>query len=142
MINDKISNKLYFVGIVMDIQRIGTTERWSDAVIFNNVVYMVEVPSKLDAGLSAQSKELLSLIEKSLIKYGSNKGRILSATIFLKDITQIAEFNAVWDKWLPEGSAPSRACVQANLADAKYLVEIQLTAAIVNDDKVKVSFLT
>lgn len=126
----------------MNIQRIGTTERWSDAVVFNNVIYMVEVPTKLDVSLAAQSKELLTLIEKSLVKYGSNKGQILSATIFLKDITQIAEFNAVWDKWLPEGSAPSRACVQAHLADAKYLVEIQLTAAVISNDRVKVSFLT
>lgn len=115
----------------MSIKRFGTTKRWSDATVFNNVVYMVEVPATTTANISEQTKELLSLIEAGLIKYSSSKSNILSVTIFLKDIRQIGEFNEIWDNWLPENTAPSRACVEANMAHAEYLVEIQLTAAIV-----------
>lgn len=124
----------------MKVSRIGTTERWSDAVIFNNVVYMVEVPSNLADDLAVQTKDLLALIEKALLNYGSDKAHILSVTIYLKDIAQIDVFNKIWDKWLPAKSAPSRACVEAKLANPNYLVEIQLTAAVL--EKPEVKFMT
>lgn len=112
------------------IQRIGCTERWSDAVIHNNTLYMVEVPANTEGNITQQSIELLNMIERGLESYGSHKSKILSATIYLKDINLIGEFNAIWDNWLPSGSAPSRACIEANLAHQNYLVEIQLVAAI------------
>ncbi len=114
----------------MRITRVGTTARWSDVVIFNNVLYTVEVPTTLDAGLKDQTKEVLNSIAKILSDNGTDKKHILSVTIYLKDIAQIDEFNQIWDKWLPLGSAPVRACVEAKLANPKYLVEIQLSAAV------------
>ena len=52
-------------------------------------------------------------------------------TIYLADIADYDAMNAVWDTWVPEGHAPTRACVQAKLANAKYRVEMALTAAVV-----------
>ncbi|RTL13375.1 MAG: RidA family protein [Neisseriaceae bacterium] len=123
------------------ITRVGTTARWSDVVIFNNVLYTVEVPTILEVGLKDQTKEVLSNIAKILNENGSDKKHILNVTIYLKDITQIDEFNQIWDKWLPLGSAPVRACVEARLANPRYLVEIQLSAAIINTDA-QVKFMT
>lgn len=114
----------------MPITRIGTTRRWSDAVIHNNTVYLVEVPSNLNGDISGQTHDILSLIEVRLNQVGSSKTDILMATIYLRDISQINEFNQIWDEWLIEGSAPSRACIQAVLANPQYLVEIQIIAAI------------
>ncbi|MGL4269911.1 MAG: RidA family protein [Plesiomonas sp.] len=111
------------------IERIGTTARWSDIVIHNDTVYMVEVPTTLDAGITQQAEEVLASLQALLQQAGSDKSRILSATIYLKEISEIAAFNAVWDAWLPSGSAPVRACVQAVMANPNYRVEIQLTAA-------------
>ena len=37
--------------------------------------------------------------------------------------------NAVWDAWVPEGTAPSRACVQAGLAHPGWRIEAVITAA-------------
>ena len=125
----------------MRITRVGTTARWSDVVIFNNVLYTVEVPSILDAGLRDQTKEVLANIAKVLIENGSDKKNILNVTIYLKNIDQIDEFNQIWDKWLPLGSAPVRACVEAKLANPGYLVEIQLSAAVINTDAA-VKFMT
>lgn len=114
----------------MSIERIGTTKRWSDVVIYNKTLYLVEIPTNINQPLREQSIELLQLIEKSLNTNNSDKSLILSATIFLKDITQIEIFNSIWDDWIPNGTAPSRACIEANLANKDYLVEIQLIAAI------------
>jgi enamine deaminase RidA (YjgF/YER057c/UK114 family) len=36
--------------------------------------------------------------------------------------------NEVWDAWVPEGCAPTRATVQAQLASPQLLVEIAVVA--------------
>jgi len=113
----------------MPIQRQGTTARWSDAVIHNGTVYCVEVAANPEQDLPAQTRQVLQQLEVTLAKAGSNSSRLLSVTIFLKDIEQIGAFNEIWDTWVPPGSAPSRACVQARMADPTYLVELQVIAA-------------
>ncbi|QGX38320.1 RidA family protein [Permianibacter aggregans] len=113
----------------MPIKRLGTTVRWSDAVIHNGTVYCVEVAENTDSDLPQQTQQVLTQLESTLKNAGSDKTRLLSVTIFLKDIKQIGEFNAIWDRWVPTGTAPSRACVQAVMADPGYLVELQVTAA-------------
>lgn len=114
----------------MQIQRHGTTRRYSDSVVHNGTVYLVEVPSNLDDEITAQTSNLLASIEKLLAQAGSNKNCLLMVTIYLVDMADYDAMNAVWDDWLPMGSAPTRACVQARLANPKYRVEMALTATI------------
>ena len=113
----------------MEIKRIGTTKRWSDLTIHNNTLYLVEVPAKSE-GIIEQTKEVLNSIEQILAANGSGKDAILMTTIYLSDIANIDLFNQVWDDWLPEGSAPVRACVEVKLAKRQYLVELQVVAAL------------
>ena len=113
----------------MQIQRHGSTRRYSDSVVHNGTVYLVEVPSNLDADITGQTENLLASIERLLAQAGSDKFRLLMATIYLADMADYSAMNAVWDDWLPEGSAPARACVQARLANPGFRVEIVLTAA-------------
>ena len=61
---------------------------------------------------------------------GSDKSKILMATIYLKDISYFDEMNEVWDNWVEAGHAPARACVEAALAEKELLVEIVVTAAV------------
>ena len=113
----------------MQIQRHGSTCRYSDSVVHNGTVYLVEVPSNLDADITGQTENLLASVERLLAQAGSDKSRLLMATIYLADMADYRAMNAVWDAWLPEGSAPARACVQARLANPGFRVEIVLTAA-------------
>ena len=113
----------------MQIQRHGSTRRYSDSVVHNGTVYLVEVPSNLDADITGQTENLLASIERLLAQAGSDKSRLLMATIYLADMADYSAMNKVWDAWLPEGSAPARACVQARLANPEFRVEIVLTAA-------------
>jgi enamine deaminase RidA (YjgF/YER057c/UK114 family) len=114
----------------MQIQRHGTTRRYSDSVVHNGTVYLVEVPSNLDDDITAQTANLLASLEQLLSQAGSEKSCLLMVTIYLADMADYDAMNAVWDNWLAEGSAPSRACVQARLANPKYRVEMALTAAV------------
>lgn len=114
----------------MPIQRHGVTRRYADSVVYNGTVYLVEVPSNLDVDITAKTENLLASIERRLAEAGSDKSRLLMVTIYLADMADYAAINAVWDAWLPEGSAPARACVQAQLANPEYGVEMALTAAV------------
>ena len=113
----------------MNIQRHGTTRRYSDSVVHNGTVYLVEVPANLDGDITAQTENMLAGVERLLAQAGSDKSRLLMATIYLSDMADYDAMNAVWDAWLPEDCAPTRACVQARLAKPEFRVEIALTAA-------------
>jgi enamine deaminase RidA (YjgF/YER057c/UK114 family) len=112
------------------IQRIGVQTRWSDIVIHDGTVYVVEVPASAAADVTVQTREVLASLEDSLRQAGSSKAHLLLVTIFLTDIGDLDAFNAVWDAWVPPGAAPVRACVQARLGNPGYRVELQVTAAV------------
>jgi enamine deaminase RidA (YjgF/YER057c/UK114 family) len=114
-----------------DLQRLHVAARYSEAAIFNGVVYLAGmVPECEAADIRSQTADVLRQIEQRLIESGSDKTRILRTQIYLKDITDIAAMNEVWDAWVEAGSAPPRATVQAALADPAYLIEVVVTAAV------------
>lgn len=114
----------------MSIERIEPAQRWSEAVIHNNVVYYTSVPENLDDGAAAQTANTLAAIDKLLAQVGSDKSRILDATIFLADGNDFAAMNSAWDAWVVAGSAPVRCTVEARLMNPKFKVEIKIIAAI------------
>ena len=112
------------------IVRMGTTERMSKIVVHKNTIYLCgQVADNGDASIGPQTESMLAKVEKLLGQAGSGKENILSATIYLRDIKDFEGMNAVWDKWIPEGHAPARACVEARLARPDLLVEVSVIAA-------------
>ena len=116
----------------MDIKRINPTVRWSDATVFNNMAHFVEIAEDTSADISGQVQQILTQAEATLALVNSNKSRILSVTIYVTDFASLATLNAQWDVWFPEGCAPSRACVKAELVDPSYLVEMTFVAAVLS----------
>lgn len=115
----------------MNIERIGTTARYSDIVIHNHTAYLVEVPETEHTPIDQQTQEILGRFEPQLARIGSDKGRILSATLYLIDMNDYEGMNRVWDAWFAPGTAPSRACIQvAGLARPGWRIEIALTVAV------------
>lgn len=113
----------------MTIERHGTTRRYSDTVVHGGTVYLVEVPQTLSTDITGQTREMLASVEKLLAQAGSDKSRLLQATIYLRDMADYAAMNAVWEDWVPEGTAPVRACIEARLANPDMRVEIVIVAA-------------
>ena len=83
----------------------------------------------LGSALFLATLSLLAQAERTLSLCGSDKSRLLMATIYLKHMRDRAAFNAVWEQWLPKGCAPARVCVSAEMASPDYLLEIAFTAA-------------
>ena len=113
----------------MTIERLGTTRRYSDVVIHHDTVYLVEIPQTLTADITTQTREVLASIEKLLLQAGSDKTRLLQVTLYLPDMNDYEAMNAVWDDWVPEGTAPVRACVSARLAHPGFRLEAVVVAA-------------
>ncbi|MFG1172353.1 RidA family protein [Erwiniaceae bacterium CAU 1747] len=113
----------------MAIERIDPEHRMSEAVIHNDIVYYTSVPENLDEDAEAQTANALAVIDRLLTRVGSDKSRILDATIFLVNKDDFAAMNRAWDAWVSPGNAPVRCTVHAGLMNPKYLVEIKVVAA-------------
>jgi enamine deaminase RidA (YjgF/YER057c/UK114 family) len=114
------------------IKRIGAGARMSKAVVHGDLVYTAGQVADTSKGgsVAEQTKEILTLIEEILEEAGSEKAKILSATIYLYDISTFAEMNGVWDAWVDKANPPARATVEAKLVAPAYKVEIAVIAAL------------
>ncbi len=110
------------------IERIETGPRMSKIVKHNGVAYLC---GQVGAGdnVTEQTKDCLSRVDALLEQAGSSRERILQTIIWVSDMVNFAEMNAVWDTWVPSGHAPARACGEAKLARPSLLVEVIVTAA-------------
>jgi len=115
----------------MSIQRFETGPRMSQVVVNGNTVYLAGVVANRAAGESVtkQTQDILNIIDGHLARAGTDKSKLLTATIYITDMRTFAEMNAVWDAWVSPGNTPARATVEARLAATQYSVEIMVTAA-------------
>ena len=113
------------------IHRLRTTPRMSKVVRYAGLLFLSGQTSSgtpiLD--IAGQTREVLKRIDELLAESGSDKSRLLSATIYLQKIDDFDAMNAEWEAWTPEGAAPARATVEARLASPQLLVEMTVTAA-------------
>lgn len=116
----------------MAIERIEVGARLSKVVVHGDTVYVAGLTADQTAGQSvtAQTEEILGAIDVLLAKAGTDKSKLLQATIWLQDIRTVDEMNKVWDAWVPAGTAPARACIEARLQSPAKMVEIRVTAAL------------
>ena len=115
----------------MSIERINCGPRMSSAVVHGNIVYLAGLTADdrtLD--VKGQTKQILDKIDRFLAQAGTDKTRILSASIWLASHASYNDVNEIWDAWVPEGEAPARACVESKLAFPQYTVEIGVIAAV------------
>ena len=113
-----------------EIKHYDVGARSSRVTEHNGILYFTgHVAAGKQPTIEEQTEALLKRLEGLLEDYGSDKNHILSASIYLKNFEDIDGMNSVWDKWIDEGCAPARLCVQARIADG-YLLEISLIAAV------------
>jgi enamine deaminase RidA (YjgF/YER057c/UK114 family) len=115
---------------VAGVQRFGVGPRYSEAAVFNGVVYLAGmVPECAELDIRSQTANILAQIDARLAEMGSDKSRLLRVQIYLAHISDIAAMNEVWDAWVAPGHAPPRATVEARLARADWKIEVVATAA-------------
>jgi enamine deaminase RidA (YjgF/YER057c/UK114 family) len=117
-------------GDAMKVERHEVGPRMSQIVIHGDTVYLAGIVAQNSGGKSVtdQTKEILAAIDGFLAKAGTDKSKLLSANIWITDMANFAEMNAVWDAWVSPGNTPARATVEARLATPDYKVEIMVVA--------------
>ena len=113
----------------MTIERHDVGPRMSKCVVHGNTVYLAGIVANEPKGTTDQTKDILAQIDGFLAKAGTDKSKLLTANIWITDMANFAEMNAVWDGWVSAGNTPARATVEAGLATPDYKVEIMVVAA-------------
>lgn len=114
----------------MAITKLRVGEKLSRIVIHNDTVYLCgQVANDYDGDITEQTRQVLARIDEHLKLAATDKSNLLSATVYLKDISQAPDMNAIWNDWMRGYEPPARTCVQANMGNPKILVEITVTAA-------------
>lgn len=122
----------------MSIERYGTTKPVGGIPVISlitaheNIVYLCGVtadPERL-GDIKDQTHQVLERIDRLLAKAGTDKSRLLSAQVWLTDMADFVDHNAIWNAWVDPDNAPVRVCVQSpQLWRSGMLVEIMATAA-------------
>ena len=98
----------------MSIERIDPGRRFAQAVVYGDTVYLAgHTSTNADAGVYEQTREILAAIDAHLAAAGSDRSKLLSASIWLTDIATFDEMNRAWDAWVDPANLPARATVEA-----------------------------
>lgn len=102
----------------------------SGAVVHGGIVYLSGQVALSAAGadFETQAQEVFARIDALLEKAGSNRAQLLSATIWLTELEDFAQFNALWQAWLDGAPPPARATTRADLMLPGLKLEVQVTA--------------
>jgi enamine deaminase RidA (YjgF/YER057c/UK114 family) len=113
----------------MPITRHQPTKLYSKVVEANGFVYTAgTVAEDLAQDVKGQTQQILKDIDRLLGLAGTDKSKLVSATIWLSDIRTRDAMNEVWNAWTGTSNLPARACVEAKLADPRMQVEIAVVA--------------
>lgn len=113
------------------IQRFEVGPRLSEMAIYNGTIYLAgQIAEDTSVDIQGQTRQVLESIDVLLAQAGSDKSKILHAQIFLPDLGDFAAMNEVWEAWVVPGHTPTRATVQAALANPKWKIEVVVTAAV------------
>jgi enamine deaminase RidA (YjgF/YER057c/UK114 family) len=119
---------------VSDIQRGGSGPyKFSQTVVHDGVVYLagqVAGAEGFSRPVREQIRLVLARIDELLASVGSDRTKMLSVTVLLRDIADFGVLNEEWDAWVDPDHLPARATFQAELATPDILVELVVTAAL------------
>lgn len=109
---------------------------YSQGIIANGFVFTAgQVPlvpgtkQFAEGGIQGQTRQSMENIKGILEASGSSMANVVKTTVFLADINDFAEFNAVYSEFFPD-NPPARSTVQAGGLPLGALVEIEAVAVL------------
>jgi enamine deaminase RidA (YjgF/YER057c/UK114 family) len=113
------------------IKRTGNYEVLHEVVEHNGVLYLGGVISDdLSLDMAGQMNDVLKQIDQLLTTHGSSRDRLLTALLFITDMSLKPAMNKVWKEWLATPHLPTRATIGVNDLGERVLLEVVVTAAI------------
>ena len=112
---------------------------YSQGVRLGNLVFTAgQIPldpitgQVVSSGIAGQTTRVLENLKAILEAAGSTLAQVVKSTVYLKDLSDFAEMNAVYGAYLaPEGVvAPARTTVEVSRLPKDVLVEIEVVAEV------------
>ena len=117
----------------MEIKRYDTTATMSRVTEAGGFLYFSGHVASKGETMTQQAEALFARFDELFAQFGTDKDHMVMATIYMPDISKKPEFNAVWDRWITQGCAPARVCVEAGLWETPYMMEISVIAVKVQE---------
>ena len=111
------------------MKKLHSNERASKIVIHNGTIYLSGQVGNAEDDLATQTLTCLEKVEALLNEVGSDKSKMLSATVWISSMDNFDAMNQVWNKWFEGVQPPARACGESALARPELLVEVTVIAA-------------
>lgn len=114
----------------MQIERFDINHRRSRLVKYNGMCFLSGQFSDSAGDITQQTIETIAKIDDLLARAGTDKSRLLTAQIWLRDMSDFKAMNDVWDSWIDPANPPTRCCGQVFMADPDMRIEIVVSAAV------------
>ena len=109
---------------------------YSQAIVHQGLVFVAgqlpidpEAPDRPAGPIAEQTEQVMRNVAAILDAAGSGLGRVLQVTIYISDISQWGDVNAIYSRMMGE-HRPARAIVPTRDLHHGYQVEIQVVAAV------------
>jgi enamine deaminase RidA (YjgF/YER057c/UK114 family) len=101
------------------------------AVEHNGLIFVGgHAASDISLGMKEQTQQVCAKLDDVLAECGSDKTQLVSARIYISDMSKKEEMNEAWLEWLDGDDLPARATIGiADLGDPKRLIEVVVVAA-------------
>lgn len=109
---------------------------YSQGIITGNLVFVSgQIPLNPETGkfpetISEMTKQSLTNIKNILEAAGSSMNKVVKTTVFLKDMNDFAEMNAVYATFFEEGFYPARSAVEVARLPKDVKIEIEAIAEL------------
>lgn len=113
------------------IERSGESDLYSTSVVANGLVFLCGLtPLDRSGDVRRQTLDVLHQIDRHLAAAGTDKSRLLSVIVWLKDVETVDKMNEAWREWADPAALPARATVQARMLREDTVIEIMAQAAL------------
>lgn len=111
------------------VQRYIQTPIMHRVVEHNGIVYVGGTTCDDESlDMAGQTREILEKLDRYLAEAGTDKSKLLTATIFSTDLGKKPEMDAVWKEWLAPEILPTRATVGVADLGGDTMIEIVISA--------------
>lgn len=112
------------------IERHGPGKYFHRAVETNGVLYLAGITAgDTTAGMRGQTEQVLTKIGNLLVELGSDKSKLITATIYITDMSLKDQMNQAWTEFFQPEELPARATLGVKDLGPGILIEVMVTAA-------------
>ncbi|MCW4113446.1 RidA family protein [Aurantimonas sp. MSK8Z-1] len=113
------------------VKRILQTPIMHRMVEHNGVVYLGGiVADDRSQSMGGQTAQICEKIDALLAEAGTDKTKLLTAMLYITDMSQKDAMNQAWTRWIEAGDLPTRATIGVADLGKDILIEIVVSAAV------------